>query len=331
MDAEQVRLLVEQAVRAATADNHRQVASLRRPDLPPFDKDHIELWIRRVEGAYIRSGITDPKAKFAFLDKVFNASIDPIINRFLLGDQDATQWTAFLAYLRKQHGRTKRVQAHSVIHGTPREGRKPSALAAVMIEKMGDITLDDVCKEQLLKELPADVQRDMASKIKDLTFQQTADLADDYFDVNGKLLHPSTSSSNVSSIHRPQQQQPRAAEAQEPAEFTSAFPFDDDSADINAVRFKQGQKQKFTIQNRSTSRGRSAFPGSGPRNHNSNSRFAHSNNAQSSSSFNSNQNTKGNLCKYHNLYGKEARSCEQSCMMWSQHPLSKGKASQQSA
>ena len=330
MDPEQVSIIVREAVREATSGNNRQIAALRRPDLPPFDKAHIELWISRVEGAFARSCVTDPKAKFSYLDKIFTAAHDPIITRYLLGPQDAAEWTSFIAYLRKQHGRSKRVQAYSIINGTPREGRKPSALAAIMDEKAGDITLDDIKKEQLLKELPPHVRTDLSHKIKNKTFQETADLADDYFDESGKLLDPPTGSSNVSSIHHNQPTQQKRFEQQEPLEFTSAFSLDDGpDTDVNAVRFKQGQKQRFSIQNRSTSRGRSSFP-SGPRNIAP--RYPSSNGAPSSNfrgnSSNEVPNGKGQICKYHLTYGKDAQKCEPKCMMWSQHPLSKGKASQ---
>ena len=65
----QSRIATEAAVAAALANQTNQVQALRRPDLPPFDKEHIEVWIRRIEFSYARSNITKPTDKFAFLEK----------------------------------------------------------------------------------------------------------------------------------------------------------------------------------------------------------------------------------------------------------------------
>ena len=63
----------------ATALSGLQISS-RKPELPPFDKNSIEKWIRRVESAYIRSGITAAREKFAFL-----VDEDPAVDEYLFG------------------------------------------------------------------------------------------------------------------------------------------------------------------------------------------------------------------------------------------------------
>ena len=68
----QSRIATEAAVTAALANQTSQVQALRCPDLPPFDKTDIEAWIRRVENSYTRNGITRPRDKFAFIEKLFS-------------------------------------------------------------------------------------------------------------------------------------------------------------------------------------------------------------------------------------------------------------------
>ena len=78
MDADAIRALVQEtarasiaasttavtsmlpgAVRTAVQEQVRDVTSLtRKPELPAFDKGNIEIWIRRVENAFIRARIS---------------------------------------------------------------------------------------------------------------------------------------------------------------------------------------------------------------------------------------------------------------------------------
>ena len=263
MDPESIKALVVAAMEQ-TAQNQRQnTESLRRPDLPPFDRDNIDSWIRRVNAAFTRSHITEARTKFAYMDKIFQASSDPIINNLLCGEQTGEKWTELLDHLREQHGRTMMMKAYSIINGVPREGRRPSALAAVMEEKAGNVTLDDVMKENLLKELPVKVRDLLASEVDSLNFKETAKLADKHFDKDGKLKNVGSSASSISSVQQQQQQQQRASGPNEATSFTEAFSQDADASDVNAVRFRQGEKQSFNISNRlsssSASRGRGSY------------------------------------------------------------------------
>ena len=269
MDEASITRIVEAAVRAATQTTTAQVQQLRKPELPAFDKKNVDIWIKRVEAAYARVSCTDPKLKFAHLEAKFDVNEDPKVNEFLFGDPTAESWKDFLKYLRTRYGRTRKQEALSVINGTPREGRTPSQLAALMKDRAGAVSLDDILKEQLLKELPVDVQRQIADKVSTLTFQQTADLADAYFDKDGKQLHPSTSST-VNSVQRPtlrqeQPQQPRGAQPAAPSSYTSPFPADNDDTNMHAVRFKGGRRQQINLSNRSQSRGRGVSPKVGSR------------------------------------------------------------------
>ena len=113
------RIATEAAVAAALANQTQQVQTLRRPELPAFDSKHIDVWICRIRAAYVRSNITNPKSKFAFLETKFNIDDDPNINAFFAGRQTEETWEEFLEYLQETHGRTTRQQVNSILNGTP--------------------------------------------------------------------------------------------------------------------------------------------------------------------------------------------------------------------
>ena len=367
MDAELLKSLVEAAVTAATANqaaNNRDIVAaavnaaaaqhttatqtMRKPTLPPFDPKNIDAWLRRVNAAFNRLSITDPKVKFANLDEKIPSDQDPVIDDFFDGPPTPENWDAFVAYLKDKHGRTTKQKASSVIEGTEKDGRTPSQLWSVMVDKAGNITLDDVMKEQLLRRLPQDVRRHLRNRMEGKTGKEVAKMADEYYDKEGKLLDNNNASSvnaiksalktSDRSDSRPSsnRQQPRQQSRQpEAASFTASFndsndnDDDDDDADVNAVRFRQGQKQRFTINNRSgrsASRGRSSNSSSG---HNSNSNGQSSRSRYDNSSSNpANSNSKDpKLCFYHNKYGSKAENCAEGCIHFSKHQAGNGRAS----
>ena len=337
MDEATLTRIMEAAMRAASSSATSQVQSLRKPELPAFDKSNIEIWIRRVEAAYARVRVTEPKLKFAYLESKFDVSVDPTVNQYLFNpDANADTWTSFLAYLRKRYGRTTKQEALSVINGTPRDGRTPSQLVAVMKEKAGSVTLDDVLKEQLLKELPADIHRQIVDRVDGLTFEQTGELADKWFDKDGKPLL-STTPSTVHSIdaHRPSTSSSAstasaASQSQEDTHaFTPIFADPETDPDINAIRFRQGQKQSFRVQNGANSRGRGGQQGGQRGGQRGGSRGGSTNRGSSSSnSNNSNSNSaQKKVCPFHVKYGEQAERCLPWCMLYPQHS-GKGKASQ---
>ena len=260
----QSRIATEAAVTAALANQTSQVQALRRPDLPPFDKTDIEAWIRRVENSYTRNGITRPRDKFAFIEKLFSTKEDARINAFLMDDQTSANWDAFMAYLRERHGRTKKQEVHTLLNGVSREGRRPTELAAIIKERTRKINLDDVRKEVLLKEIPAAVRQHLSAKVDTLTFDETAAECDKYFDMSGKLKEPNDANSinHVGVDSRSclqQEQQPQQQPQQNPTvSFSTPFSQEDAETDVNAVRFRNGQRQQFSVSNRSSSRGRSS-------------------------------------------------------------------------
>ena len=326
--------IVQAAVDAAMAHSTIQQQSMRKPSVPPFDPKNIDQWIRRVNAAFDRLNITNPKFKFAHLDEKIPNDKDPRLNDFMSGAPSQENWDALIAYLRKKHGRTIKQMANSVITGTAREGRCPSQLWSVMKERAGTVTLDDIMKEQFIKALPSCVREHMQTKTKGKSGKEVAEIADEYFDPDGKLIEQPSSASGVNSIRSsnpPSTTRPPTSSLKQhdssiscasasPPESTSTFTnaFGDDDrvdSDVHAVRFKQGQKQSFNVQNRnprSKSRGRPFSQGAGNSVTDSNS------NHRSQSRYNSNPRPNNDkVCFYHKKYGQNAEKCEAHCMLHS--------------
>ena len=156
------RAIVEAAVAAATAQQQKS----RKPNLPTFDHKNIDTWLRRMNAAFDRLEITSPKLKFSHIDEKIPSDTDPIINEFMCGPQTNEKWNDFVEYLREKHGKTTKERAYAVLEGTEREGKTPSQLWAVMMDRAGKVTLDDVHKEQLLKRLPQDIRQHLQGQIE---------------------------------------------------------------------------------------------------------------------------------------------------------------------
>ena len=354
-------LHTQAAVAAALANQSNHVRALKKPDLPPVDKRHIEQWIERIEFAYTRAEVTRPKDKLAFLEAKFAGCEDAQINELLRGTTDA-DWQKFLDHLRDIYGRTTQDKVNALLGGFPRESRRPQQLASHIRDRIGDITLDDILKEVLLKEIPAAVRQHAAVATKNLDFQKTVDHLEVYFDKQGKVLNSNSSSTSVNAVGQQQQRprQPPSAMKQDPVShassgppppssespsFTNAFNNDEGASDVNAVRFKGGQRQSFNVDNSSQPRSRPQQNSTNgttqpfSRRGRSTSRYPNSSSSgqssySSSSSGNSNPsrdpsaNRNGNkVCSFHVQYGDKAISCREHCMMWSKHQAAKGQAS----
>ena len=327
----QSALHTEAAVSAALSQQSNQVRALRKPDLPPLDKKHIEQWIQRVEYAYTRAEVNKAKDKFAFLESKFSGCDDAQINEMLQGVTDA-QWTAFLDHLRDTYGRTKKDMVNALLNGFPRESRRPQQLASHIRERIGNITLDDILKEILLREIPPEIRQHAATSTKTLDFQKTADHLEVYFDKQGKVLDASRPLTGINHVAS-NQQQPRASRPLQPAlkteshssnasapsthsseqsTYTGIFSEEDDNTDVNAVRFRpNGQRQQFNVSNRSQSRGRTRNASSNNNNSNNNNNnnnnngrsFNNSNNGSNPSRYSSsssNNNNNNNNSRYNN-------------------------------
>ena len=236
-----------------------------------------------------------------------------------MDDQTDANWNAFLQYLRGRHGRTKKQEVYALLNGVSCDGRRPTDLAAIIKERTGRITLDDVRKEVLLKEIPPTVRQHLSSKIDTLTFKETAEECDKYFDMSGKMKegNDATGINHVGVNRSQQQQQPQQQHPQQPTvSFTSTFDQEDVDPEVSAVPFRNGQRQQFAVSNCSSSRGRSGNSYSSHRGGYSNNNNNNNNNngVRSNSNFSRTSNSGANntnetykkICNFHLKYGKEA-------------------------
>ena len=264
--------------------------SSRKPELPAFDSKNVEIWLKRVDNAYRRAGVVDPKDKFAFIETKFAVDADPKINEFLYGNCTAVDWASFETYLRDRYGRTKAQQTAVILDGFQRDGKLPSEMFAAIKEKIGTITIDDVVKEMVLRELPTEIRRTIHDKVKDADGATTVKLADQYFDRNGKPIHRAPSS-QVNAVR----DVPDLVDTE-------------DEEDVNAVgrRFSRGNRRSRPQQGQKP-------PFKKPQQ-----------NQPSSQSFTPAFTEKrthtgrptvkpANLCRWHAQFGKDAYTCEAGC------------------
>ncbi len=333
VDVEELKRIAETATQAAAAAAaaltamtqqmeattlaNAQLRSVKKPDLPPFDPKNIEVWIRRVESAYTRAGVTAVKDKYAFLETKFPVDFNPRINQFLFGETTTEAWDNFLAYLRLEYGRTIEQRASTAIEGVRRDGRRPSQLAAAMAELTTGVTLEDILKEHLFRELPVDVRRAIARDAKGKSLAETAALADNYFSQDGRPLYTSPASA-INSVNpepaptRPISNNVPTTEATGNANYTAAF--NDADEGVNAVyRPGRQQAQQSRGQSRSSSRpaNRSSSRPSGARGTNRKPDF----------------DEKGHGY-FHSQLGAKARSCKPGCKHPNAHS-GNGQASRQ--
>ena len=343
MDADAIRALVQETLRASTSaavsasvatvgaslpdavrdvmrDQVRDVTALtRKPELPAFDTVNIEIWIRRVENAFTRASITSVKDKFAFLESKIGTSADPKITEFMCADPlTSATWTSFIAYLRKRYGRTKRQQVQSLISGTEFDGQQPSAVVALMKEKAGSVTVDDLIKEHLYRRLPIELQRQLAQEAESMTASELAELADGFYDKDGRPIHAAAAATSVNAIGGGGSASFNPNASSTTNAFTPAF--DNDHSDVNAIRARQGQKQTHNNNIRAQNNSSSNSSSYRNNNNNNNDRFS----AKDSPKIKPN-----GLCYFHDKFGAEAKNCANGCKRWSTHNSGKGRAGHQ--
>ena len=322
---EVVREMQTQQTQQAT-DNQAARSKPRKPELPAFDNRNIEMWIRRIESAYARAGVVTVKDKFAFLESNIGIDTDPVINEFLFGDDTDAQWTAFKEHLLERYGKTKQQRAQVFLDGIKRDGKRPSAAFSVMKEKMGDITLEDLMKQQILNMLPAEIQLQMEKDLteKDLTAAETAKLADYYYDRDGHVKH-STTTTGVNHLGSSDSSSTASASASAAPSFTTPF---DDNSDINAVRFRQQQKQTaYRGGTAPRGRGNPAPRARGSYSNSNSSRRDAPGNANRYGSKDSSSKLKNGECHFHVKFGDQAYTCEPGCKHYAKMEALKGKAS----
>ena len=109
-----------------------------------------------------------------------------------------------------------------------RNGLRPTQLLAALTEKTKRVTMDDIRKEKIIAALPTDVQRSIMDKVEELTAEETARLADRFFDKEGKPLQPPSSAA----INHVGEGNP----------YTTAYTEDEQEQEINAVPTWQRKK-----------------------------------------------------------------------------------------
>ena len=306
-----------------SAQQSAQQSRVRKPDLPEFDPKNVEVWLKRIQSAFDRAGIVLPRDKFAFLESKFAVGSNPSIDAFLYGPATAEAWQSFVSYLQEEYGRTVRQEAQYLRGQFSRDGRKPSQMLAHMKEKTKRVTIDDIHKEIIISSLPANVQHMMSERVKDLTAEEAAAVADRYFDQDGRPLH--ASSPNIQLVDAPQVEATHAGD-------------DDDyfkGAEVNAIRGRRGNFRGGFRNNGNRSSGsfNNNFNGRGGGQHrtppNASSSF-HNNfqrggkhqappnfSSTSSAAASSGASSKSPIvCMQHQRYGDRTYSCQQGCSRW---------------
>ena len=303
----------DQAIASLSSALSGLQVSSRKPDLPPFDRNSIDKWIRRVESAYIRAGITSALEKFAFIESKFPVDEDPEVDQYLFGDATDDNWANFCSYLRKRHGKTKKQKVAAILEPMSMDGRTPSQYFAKLRQSYDDITLDDVVKEICVRQLPSDLQQTMCKDTESMSAKQMMEFADKYFNPDGSRLHKKTPSVNAV---KASQQQTHAASTAPNSTFSLPYNDNDNVDEVNAINSRQnaqGGRQNGNGFNgaRSKSRGRS-FNNNNSNNGNNNNNNNASRNNGGGFRNNSRQHDPA-LCFYHNLYGEKAKKCDIGC------------------
>ena len=177
----------------------------KRPELPALDKNNIHIWIQRVESAYAREEVTDPKQKFAFLESIIGVNLGPTINNFMFGEASTDNWNSFLEHLKDVYGPTKESRCSIYLDGIKRNSLRPSDHLALIKDRAKDVSIDDLQKQLILRGLPTDVRKLVQDKVETLDAAATASLADAHFGKDGRPLNSESSISGVSQ-HQPRPQ-----------------------------------------------------------------------------------------------------------------------------
>ena len=291
----------------------QQQAARKKPDLPPFDAKNILIWIKRIESAYTRANVTLAKDKFAFLESTFPVKQNATIDKFMYGSNTEDDWADFLSYLKKEYGPTIRQKACKLMSEVPRHDMKPTEYLQQLVDDTADVEIDHIRREHLLKTIPPRIREIMGKDVENLTALEVAQMADDFFDRNGRPLEKTGHTVNNVVKSSSSSSSASAAAAATP-HFTAAFSDEEDS-DVNFV--KRGGKQNF----RGRSQSRNGRSNSKPRFNNSNQRFNNSNNnasASSSSSSNSSssQQSASKTCMWHRRFGTKSTKCCTDCSLY---------------
>ena len=283
-------------------------ASKKKPELPPFDSKNVIIWLRRVEAAYARVGIVDPKDKFSWMESIFQVKLDPQIDAYLYGSNSAQDWSDFTGYLKTRFGPTIREKARKLMSDIPRHDLTPTQYLLQLNEDTKDVTIDQVKREHLLKTLPPRIREMLGKEVETMTAAEVASAADSFFDRNGRPLEKqapvvnqvsavSTSLSTASAPLPP----PSSSINASSASYTAAFS-DDDETNVNFVRNSQRGNQGGRSRSRNN-RSNSIPPFSRPSNSSS------TGNSQGTNQPSYPQGT----CRWHRRFGDKSLKCCTDC------------------
>ena len=276
-------------------------APKKKPDLPQFDAKNILVWIRRVEAAYARVGIVEPKDKFSWLESVFPVKLDPQIDAYMYGTNTVQEWIDFIEYLKFRYGPTVRQRAQKLMTEVPRHDMTPSQYLLQLTEDSKDVTVDQIRREHLLKTIPPRIREIMGKKVETMTATEVAKMADTFFDRQGRPLEKTATP--VNQVAAAPQAASSTSSSTSSSSFTSAFS-DDDEANVNFV--KNGANSRGF--NRNRSRGRNGRSNSRPP---PNGFFKSSSTNQSQGQRQSDV-PKG-TCQWHRRFGDKSLKCTTDC------------------
>ena len=283
---------------AATAATTQASSCVKKVELPPFDKKNIHTWIRRVEAAFGRAGVTTAKDKFFFIESKLDVNISPKVNEFLCGDSTDDTWDNFLSHLQEEYGKTKEQQASQFLRGIPRDNLRPTQHLAKIKDTIKDIKLEDLIKEMVLKDLPSSVRQSLAERTN-LSAEEAAKAADHHFDKDGRLKHD-VETPKINNVN----------------DCPGLVDTEDEADSVNAIghnrfkgKFNRGGQRKFTPQQKPftpafTPQQKSFTPSfqDKPRNQTS---YQGRNNERKPLS--------PQLCRFHAQFGEKAKNCEPGC------------------
>ena len=287
-------------------------APKKKPELPPFDAKNVLIWIRRIEAAYLRVGVVEPKDKFAWLESMFQVKLDPQIDSFLYTNNNTVQnWADFINYLKLQYGPTMRQKAQKLMGDIPRHDLKPSQFLLQLKDDVKEVEIDHVLKEHVLKSIPPRIREIMGKEVDNMSAEEVAKLADDFFDRQGRPVEKFSSQMNqVSSISSSSSSSNPSSTATASASFTAAFS-DEEEADINFVNRGGGRNFSRARSNNRGQRSRSR-PAFNRQQGDSSTGNAASNSSSSSSS----SSLPSNACRWHRRFGDKTRKCYPECPLY---------------
>ena len=283
----------------------------RRPELPPWDPKNLEAWIRRVENAFIRAGITEAKDKFAHLESVISVDLHPTINQFFNGTASKENFDSLLAFLRERYGRSKEQKVKAVLGGVRRNGRLPTDLMALLKDQVDDVTIEDILKVHLFSELPQSVRENLSDKLEALSSDELSKAADAFFNRDGTLRASNNRSVNAVDTNAPVTEREDSA-VRQPL-FTPVFDETlQNSSEINAVYDNRNNNQSSNNGNSS----RASYDSNRKdrqRTQSGNRRGDRSESSRVQPRPNSKASVNPDHCFFHRKWGAEARNCRAPC------------------